>query len=342
MRTQPPTISVLMPVYNAEKYLEIAIESILNQSFQDFEFIIINDGSTDNSESIIKSFSDPRIRYVKNAENLKLIKTLNKGIELATGKYIARMDADDVAEPNLFKEQLAIFQSEHADVVAVRTTLLSYDGKSKKRNISKIKLLPTVLRFIIPFQNVVGHPGVMAKTELMKKYKYCDDGTVDHFEDLDLWNRMLQENALIEMLDSPLFLWRQNPTGITKNLGVLNETHQRKYDYCKRTLKNQFDFEFKDHTLKLLFFPNENPSFNSLCQLRKELTQYTKHISEAYSLSLQEISALQFWSNHFFTTTLIRKFKRGTKNKISVSLAFVSTIPLLLGQNYFSKLSRTY
>ena len=94
-----PVVTVLMPVYNAEEYLVEAIESVLNQTFRDFEFLIINDGSTDRSEKIIKTFTDERIRYIRNSKNLKIVQTLNKGLALAKGIYIARMDADDISLP---------------------------------------------------------------------------------------------------------------------------------------------------------------------------------------------------------------------------------------------------
>jgi glycosyltransferase involved in cell wall biosynthesis len=104
-------ISVLMPVYNAEKYLKESICSILNQTYGDFEFLIINDGSTDKSEEIILSFKDERIVYHKNESNIKLIATLNKGIALARGKYIARMDADDISLPDRLLHQVASWKS---------------------------------------------------------------------------------------------------------------------------------------------------------------------------------------------------------------------------------------
>jgi len=95
-----PIISIILPVYNGELYLSSCIESIINQTYKDFEIIIVNDGSSDRSESIIRSFSDDRIQYVKNDRNLGLIYSLNKGIDLAKGAFIARMDADDLAFPN--------------------------------------------------------------------------------------------------------------------------------------------------------------------------------------------------------------------------------------------------
>jgi len=103
-----PLISVIMPVFNGEKYLSLAIESILEQTFTDFEFIIINDGSTDDSEKIILSYQDRRIRYIKNKENLNIGRTLNKGIDLAKGKYIARMDCDDISLPNRFERHFLL------------------------------------------------------------------------------------------------------------------------------------------------------------------------------------------------------------------------------------------
>src|SRR5580698_6795680 len=92
-------VSVILPVYNGANHVSGAIESILNQSLRDFELIIINDGSNDNSGNIIKSFSDPRIRYLDNEYNKGLIATLNRGIDESKGKYIARMDADDICLP---------------------------------------------------------------------------------------------------------------------------------------------------------------------------------------------------------------------------------------------------
>src|SRR6266571_110472 len=94
-----PLVSVIMPVYNGEKFLRLAIESILAQTFRTFEFIIVNDGSTDSSETIISSFTDPCIKLLKNEANLGIAASLNRAIEISKGEYICRMDADDVALP---------------------------------------------------------------------------------------------------------------------------------------------------------------------------------------------------------------------------------------------------
>jgi glycosyltransferase involved in cell wall biosynthesis len=103
-----PEISIVLPAYNCEAFLTEAIESILNQTLKDFELIIINDGSTDKTEDVVKSFSDARIIYLKNETNSGLVYTLNKGIDIAKGKYIARMDGDDISLPTRLAKQKAI------------------------------------------------------------------------------------------------------------------------------------------------------------------------------------------------------------------------------------------
>lgn len=100
-----PKISVIMPVYNTERYLADAIESILSQDFKDFEFIIINDGSSDNSKSIIESYNDPRIILINNEQNLGITKSMNNGLNIAKGYYIARMDSDDICLPHRLRLQ---------------------------------------------------------------------------------------------------------------------------------------------------------------------------------------------------------------------------------------------
>lgn len=109
-----PRITVLMPVYNAERFLAEAIESVLQQTFTDFEFLIIDDCSTDNSAALIQSYSDPRIRFYQNNTNLGIKETLNKGIQLSSADWIARLDSDDVCYPNRLQQQYDFMQA-HPD-----------------------------------------------------------------------------------------------------------------------------------------------------------------------------------------------------------------------------------
>src|SRR3989344_8977423 len=110
-----PPITVLLSVYNDSRFLKSAIESILNQTFSDFEFLVINDASTDNTAEIINSFSDPRLKTITNSHNLGLTKSLNIGLKEAQGKYIARLDADDISLPDRLKIQHDFMES-HPDI----------------------------------------------------------------------------------------------------------------------------------------------------------------------------------------------------------------------------------
>ena len=121
-----------MPVYNGAVFLKEAISSILDQSFTDFELIILNDGSTDDSERIILSFKDDRIKYLKNAKNLGLIGTLNKGLSESRGTYIARMDQDDISLPNRFQKQIN-FLKEHPNTTIVATKLSQINEKGEDK-----------------------------------------------------------------------------------------------------------------------------------------------------------------------------------------------------------------
>ena len=111
-------ISVVMAVYNGEKYLRSAIDSILSQTYIDFEFIIIDDCSTDNTANILESYTDSRIQIIRNEKNLRLPASLNKGLKIAKGKYIARMDADDIAMPDRFEKQVKYLEA-HQEVAVI-------------------------------------------------------------------------------------------------------------------------------------------------------------------------------------------------------------------------------
>ena len=117
-----PAVSVILPAYNCEKFIGKAIQSVLQQTFSDLELIIINDGSTDKTEFAILAFDDPRIIYIKNQMNKGLVFTLNRCIELAKGKYIARMDADDICLPERFAKQKT-FLDQNENIAVVATTI---------------------------------------------------------------------------------------------------------------------------------------------------------------------------------------------------------------------------
>ena len=154
-----PLVTVLMAVYNGEKYLREAIESILDQTYTNFEFLIINDGSSDRTEEIILSYNDKRIRYIKNEQNLKLIASLNKGLDLAKGEFIARMDADDISLPERLEKQIN-FLEKHPEIGLLGSWVRTL-GLTNNRNII-FKQGHNTIRIQLLFNNFFHHPSVVS------------------------------------------------------------------------------------------------------------------------------------------------------------------------------------
>ena len=181
-----PIISVVMPVYNGEKYLREAIDSILNQSFSDFEFIIVNDGSTDRTEEIVFSYDDKRIVYIKNQENLNISKTLNKGIEIAKGKYIARMDDDDISLPTRFERQID-FLEKNKDVGVCDTWLKTFGDIEEDwaMPVSHEEKLVSLL-----FHSSIAHATVLMRKNILNGMSQLYKDSFSAAEDYELWTRL--------------------------------------------------------------------------------------------------------------------------------------------------------
>ena len=224
-----PDVSVIMPVYNAEGYLSSALESIINQSFKNFEFIIINDGSTDSSLKIIKEFAkkDPRIQIISH-KNKGYATALNEGIVLAEGKYIARMDADDISLKERFKEQVA-YLNLHPEcaVLATRIQPIDESGSYIEEWPADQKALSlSEIRATMPTENCIAHPSVMARAKVMKSYRY--DVSQTPTEDYDLWLRVLSDKLQIHKLKDKLVLYRIHPASVSQT-SIRESSVQRKY-----------------------------------------------------------------------------------------------------------------
>lgn len=200
-----PKVTVLMSVYNGEKYLKEAIDSILAQTFRDFEFLIINDASTDSTKSIILSCHDPRIRYIENEANIGLTRSLNKGISLAKGEYIARMDADDVSLPARLEKQVQFLDSREG-VGLLGTSWLS---------INDVGLLLSVNKACggAYAAHSMCHGSVMIRKSTLEKaggYRPC----FKYAQDYDLWLR-LSEVCEADNLSETLYKLRLHSGSIS-------------------------------------------------------------------------------------------------------------------------------
>ena len=180
-----PKVTVLMAVYNGEKYLVEAVNSILNQTFKDFEFIIINDGSVDDTISLLELYVDSRILVVSQ-ENAGLTKSLNKGLALARGEYIARMDADDISLPERLEKQVALLDSE-LDVGVCGTLVKTIDNNDD--SIWNYPAEPDKIRCRMIFESVIAHPSVMIRRSFFEKYNLHYDEKLNQSQDYALWVR---------------------------------------------------------------------------------------------------------------------------------------------------------
>lgn len=186
-----PKVTVLLSVFNGEKFLHEAIESVLNQTFKDFEFLIINDGSNDSSLDVILSYNDPRVRLIENKRNIGLTRSLNKGLKLAKGQYIARMDSDDISMPNRFDEQIRYFKK-HPDVAVLGTSAYRIDENSKI--IGKLISLVNPDKKLFE-QNQLSHGSVMFEKKVINSLGGYDE-LFRYSQDYELWLRVAQRNKV--------------------------------------------------------------------------------------------------------------------------------------------------
>ena len=211
-------ISILLPVFNGERYIKESIISILNSSYKIFELNIINDGSTDNTDQIIKSFSDPRIKYLTKT-NSGLIETLNYGIKKCNYPVIMRMDADDIILPNKIENQLSYFKKSDSILTGTNGYLINSEG-NKMRPIN----LPTehndIIKSMLKMSSSFIHPSVMYyKDAVLKVGGY--DSNFKHAEDFDLFLSLSKIGKVSNMSERLIYLRK-----LENNVSLLNAEEQ--------------------------------------------------------------------------------------------------------------------
>lgn len=282
MKPDNPFISVVMPVYNGEKYLRDAIDSVLNQSYTNFEFIIINDGSTDSSEDIILSYHDKRIRYHKQ-QNSGVGLSLTSGCSIADGKYIARMDSDDICYSERFSSQIEYLEN-HPDTVLVSSAVryINDCGEDLGRS------FPVTANFAIKrklkYGSPICHPCVM-----MRKDAYTlSEGYIDlePLEDLYLWNR-LSKLGKLHNLGSTLLKYRLLDGSVSRSIS--NEQYKLLIKLMNKVLieDNQIDeniVDFKKTYIQYKIVSKSLVSYPGKYKSMFELDRKTKKEYYIYNL----------------------------------------------------------
>ncbi|EGQ5607211.1 glycosyltransferase family 2 protein, partial [Campylobacter jejuni] len=218
-----PLISVIMPTFNREKYIKFAIESILNQTFTSFEFIIIDDCSNDATYDIIREYAkiDQRIIVLRNKANKGIVFSLNKGLQLSRGKYIARMDDDDISMPTRLEKQFQIMEKD--DSIIVAGTYFKYIGRNPDFFASWVNVYEhDMVKIKMMFECPICHPSVIMRKNFFKKYNLKYSQEYQYAEDYKLWLDVLQNGGKIINIPEILLLYRATNLSISRNKKTSN------------------------------------------------------------------------------------------------------------------------
>lgn len=241
-----PKISVVMPAYNAEKYIGESIDSILNQTYGDFEFIIINDGSRDSTKEIILSYSDNRIVYLENEINSGIVVTLNKGLKYATGEYIARMDADDIAVAERLEKQIE-FMEKNKDVGVLGTGICIF-GEDVQEQARVFTTNSEQLKAELIFNSCIAHPTVMMRSNILKNNGLSYDLEYAGAEDYNLWWKIAKVSRIATIPDL-LVKYRIHSSQITK------KKDEKYYKMMIKLMEERFsDIGFKSSDIEKKLF----------------------------------------------------------------------------------------
>jgi glycosyltransferase involved in cell wall biosynthesis len=230
-----------MSVYNGQAYLREAVESILGQTYTDFEFLIVDDGSTDATWSILSSYRDARMRLVSNERNIGLARSLNRGLALARGEYVARQDADDVSLPERFATQVAYLDSDQeVGLVSANCYLMDAAGTAAGGPILTQPLSGALVEWRLFWGNPVVHPSVMCRTRVMRACGGYPEQYSYYAEDYALWLKMVTVTKVV-VLQQPLLRLRKHQRNVTMQtlndhleevLGVAQAALQRRIGYA--------------------------------------------------------------------------------------------------------------
>ncbi len=269
--SEQPKISVIMSVYNGEDYLTEAIDSVLNQTFKDFELIIIDDCSTDSTAEILNQYAceDDRVKVYTNETNLRLPSSLNKALSLSKGEYVARMDADDICLPNRLEKQYE-FMKNNPNValsscrfMTVKNGVVASGGCGGRNDNDSIKALLLVT-------NPILHPGIIAKAEVIKELGYDKDFTCT--EDMELWTRFVMAGYEVEILPEYLMIYRLHDKQITET--TLAKQHKEVIAVQKKYFEKLLEVMTKEQEefyISGIYF-RENIDINKFCEFYRWLS----------------------------------------------------------------------
>lgn len=269
-----PAVSIVLPVYNAEAYLWQALDSLVAQTFPDFECLVIDDGSTDESARVASEFAARDARIVLHRRRHRgLVETLNEGFSMAGGKYIARMDADDLCAPNRLEKQVR-FLEDNLDVDVLGTAVVTFSGLPGKGRISRAPANHAGCYAELLFRPPINHPTVMLRRSIVDSLGdlYCANW--EFCEDYELWSRLI-ESYVFANLAEPLVYYRQHDDQVTIEHGErTKELHNEVSRGMFRRI--QVDFSSEEIPKVLAWEPCDGGIEDLLQMYQKIILQYDR------------------------------------------------------------------
>ncbi len=311
------TVSVILPVYNCEKYIFESVTSVLNQTFSDFELLIIDDCSTDATLSIIKSINDARIILIQKPKNSGYTDSLNMAIKLAKGKYIARMDGDDICLPERFAKQVAFLNANREVILCGTAIQMIGSDKVLKHPVAHEEIL-TKLCFGTSFC----HPSVMVRKEILLENNY--DKSFEPAEDFELWTRLAFLGKLAN-LDAVLLQYREHPNQISNtNTSVqLNNAFRAKLQMLNHL--SVLDSFTKEEVSVAL----ENVLHYSFAEVKKSLQLFTYLINKNQKTLVFQVDLFEEKASKMRIAFLKRFLENGESNTLRKLLFLLTRISVI-------------
>lgn len=280
-----PLVSVIMPAYNADQYIGEAIDSILNQTYIHFEFIILDDGSTDLTKKIIQSYKDSRIRFVQNKSNQGLVHTLNKGLSLAKGELIARMDADDWAYPQRLELQ-ANYMIKNRNIGLCGASIEIWDG-AKVSDIWNYPSLDSEIKVKLFYKCSFAHPTVMYRKSLFLEHDLSYKQKFFPAEDFELWTTMAPITTFYNF-SQPLLKYRRSDKQISTSQKKEQENKTLEINWnqlLKLNIKDSIEYKSLHESFIQNHFPENLDQLKTLTKWLEKIllaNQRTKIFNQQY------------------------------------------------------------
>ncbi len=313
MKIEDPLVSVVMPVFNAEKTVVKAAESILSQAYKNFELLIIDDGSTDQSVSLVEKIKDKRIRLIKNGVNRGIVSVLNDALRIASGDLVARQDADDQSSIERLERQVRIL-TEEPDLVAVGSALHVIDEYGRSVGVWSYPQSSGLSRWQLLFKTPLAHSAAM-----YRKLPVCEIGGYSdayrHAEDYHLWSR-LSEIGGLRSVEEPLLKYSIASSGVSRrNAEAQREVHCK---IAQENIRKKTGLQFPMHVIKNLCFLADDENVSASSTAVRELVDALSRVFDKFKEDVEFDKLKESIASDCATriTSCIRRLRFGERLKL--------------------------